>query len=273
MKYSSSVLRVDGLSVGFNQWPVLSGVSFTLPSQSLISIVGASGAGKSTLLRGLAGLLTPLAGSVALTPRTHTGTRAQSMVFQNPRLLPWRSVQANVELGLEGLNLNRDTRQRRAQHYLAQVELSEYADRWPFQLSGGQQQRVGLARALAVEPQVLFMDEPFAALDAITRRRLQQHLIHLRQSTSAAIIFVTHDIEEAVLLGDRVLVLGTRSGDAAQVQGDINVALPADNRRAHSGFRGTVERVEWLLHSGPMTAQAIEGSNDEFASRFSRNHF
>ena len=272
MSGSAQVLHATDLAVGFGDVPVLEGVHFGLESQKLIAIVGASGAGKSTLLRGLSGLLAPLAGSVALAPQTDPGTRAWSMVFQAPRLLPWRRVRANVELGLEGLGLSATERRLRAERYLQQVELLEYADRWPHMLSGGQQQRIGLARALAVEPRVLFMDEPFSALDAITRRRLQQGLVQLRQRTPAAIVFVTHDIEEAVLLSDRVLVLGKERAGPATVQADIPVELPLDDRRNAPGFRSMIQDVESLIRTTPHPAEAADTASDVTEGDLPRSH-
>ncbi|MEX0375281.1 ABC transporter ATP-binding protein [Spiribacter pallidus] len=272
MNTASAVLTANALSVGFDRTPVLTDVSFALQRQKLISVVGASGAGKSTLLRGLAGLLPPLAGSVTLAPQTDPGTRAWSMVFQAPRLFPWRRVRANVELGLEGLGLSAGERRLRAERYLQQVDLLACGDRFPHQLSGGQQQRVGLARALAVEPRVLFMDEPFSALDAITRRRLQQNLIQLRQHTPAAIVFVTHDIEEAVLLSDRVLVLGADSGGPARIRGDIAVDLPSEDRRNASGFRSIVRAVEGMIRTTPHSTDHTDEDPRDAASGFPRPH-
>ena len=170
------------------------------------------------------------------------------MVFQAPRLFPWRRVRGNVELGLEGLSLSKAERRRRALEPLALVGLDEFAERWPHTLSGGQQQRVGIARALAVQPRVLFMDEPFSALDAITRRRLQQELIELRRRTEAAIVFITHDIEEAVLLADRVMVLGNgEMGQPARVVETLEVDMPLDDRRDHPEFAPLVQRVETII--------------------------
>jgi NitT/TauT family transport system ATP-binding protein len=170
------------------------------------------------------------------------------MVFQAPRLFPWRRVRANVELGLEGLGLSRAERRERAMQALKLVGLDAYAERWPHTLSGGQQQRVGIARALAVRPRVLFMDEPFSSLDAITRRRLQQELIALRRRTEAAIVFVTHDIEEAVLLADRVMVLGSQEADQpARVVETLGVSLPLDERRDLPSFAPLVQRVETII--------------------------
>lgn len=242
---SEPVLAARHLQLGFNGDVVLDEVSLEVRPQEFVAVVGASGVGKSTLLRALAGLLPPLQGQVSLSPPSEPASRSWSMVFQAPRLYPWRRVQANVELGLEGLPLSRPERRKRALEQLALVGLDDLAGRWPRTLSGGQQQRVGIARALAVRPQVLFMDEPFSALDAITRRRLQGELSHLRQRTEAAIIFVTHDIEEAALLADRVMVLGKPgTGQAAQVTAMVPINLPLAERQTCSGFTDLVQTLE-----------------------------
>ncbi|MBB3140476.1 ABC transporter ATP-binding protein [Halomonas organivorans] len=239
------VLNARGIRLGFGDATVLDDVDLAVHPREFVAIVGASGVGKSTLLRALSGLLSPRAGTVNIPHGQDRDSRAWSMVFQAPRLFPWRRVRANVELGLEGLELSRDERRQRALEPLALVGLEEYAERWPHTLSGGQQQRVGIARALAVRPRVLFMDEPFSALDAITRRRLQQELIDLRQRTEAAIVFVTHDIEEAVLLADQVVVLGRQAaGQPAGVVARHEVTLPTVERRDHPDFADQVQAVE-----------------------------
>ncbi|MEQ5819730.1 ABC transporter ATP-binding protein [Halomonas sp. SCS19] len=246
------VLKAHDLALGFGGQRVLEHVDLRLAPREFIAIVGASGVGKSTLLRALCGLLPAVAGERWLDESPRDGARPWSMVFQAPRLFPWRRIRANVALGLEGLGLSRDERQRRALAPLELVGLGDMAERFPSTLSGGQQQRVGIARALAVKPRVLFMDEPFSALDAITRRRLQNELIDLRQRTEAAIVFVTHDIEEAVLLADRVMVLGGHQGGApARVIDTLEITLPADNRREHADFGAQVHHLETLIGAAP----------------------
>ena len=205
--------------------PVLSGFSATLPEHSFTCVVGSSGVGKSTLLRVIAGLNRPAGGEILVPEQGHDETsRPFALVFQEPRLLPWRRVIDNVMFGLEGLRLDRRQRLVRAAEALALVGLAEHAGRWPYQLSGGQRQRVNLARALAVRPRLLLLDEPFSALDAITRHSLQGELLRL---------FVTHDLDEAVFLADRVIVLG---GRPAKVTRDFQVAMSHPRQREDACF-------------------------------------
>ncbi len=155
-------------------------------------------------------------------------------------MLPWRRVAANVALGLEGLALTRDERQQRARNTLALVDLDGYGNRWSWELSGGQRQRVGIARALAVEPDVLLMDEPFGALDAITRRTLQEELLRIWQATGKTVVFVTHDLDEAAYLADRIIML---NGSPARVVRDVMNETPRELRRTGDVLRAQVDRL------------------------------
>ena len=220
----TAAIALDRLSLAFEgpagDVPIFVDFDLRVARGEFVAIVGRSGVGKSTLLRILAGLTRPSGGSFALDLARASGTRPAGLVFQDARLLPWRRIAANVELGLEGLGLARNARAARASAALELVGLSAHADKWPHQLSGGQRQRVALARALAVEPDLLLMDEPFAALDAITRRGLQDELLRIREATGKTILFVTHDVEEALYLADRVVVL---AGSPARVRLDSPV--------------------------------------------------
>lgn len=205
---------------------VLNGVSFEVAKPEFVSIMGRSGVGKSTLLRVLAGLHEPSPDSVVrFDGQPVTGPPAGvSLVFQDytSSLLPWRSVARNVELPLEG-SLGKTERRERVFEALEMVGLADRADAHPFELSGGMQQRVQLARALASRPTALLMDEPFGALDALTKAELEDQLLTIFAATNTTVVFVTHDIDEAVYLSDRVLVL---DGAPACIAADITVECP-----------------------------------------------
>ncbi len=186
---------------------VLHDLTIAIEPNEFLAVVGPSGVGKSTLLRVIAGLLKPQTGKMVLRAQPMRGRLAVALVFQDARLLPWRTVFDNVGFGLEHGGVSRVERKQHVEEALTLVGLSAYAASYPHELSGGQRQRVSLARALAVDPQVLLMDEPFSALDAITREGLQDELIRIRAKTQKTILFVTHDIEEAVYLADRIIAL------------------------------------------------------------------
>jgi NitT/TauT family transport system ATP-binding protein len=202
-------------------------VSFDVRPHEFLSIIGPSGCGKSTVLRILGGLVAPTSGDVEVSGRPVTSPGPdRATVFQHPSLMPWRTVRDNVTLALEFAKVPRDQRRERADAYIELVGLADFADHHPRELSGGMQQRVGLARALAVEPTVLLMDEPFGALDAITRTQMQDELLRIWEQTTKTVIFITHAIEEAVLLADRVIVMG--QGDIAR---EVLVDLPRPRSR------------------------------------------
>jgi NitT/TauT family transport system ATP-binding protein len=210
--------RADGPLVA------LDGAGLEVGPGEIVALIGPNGSGKSTLLRVIAGLLTPDRGKVAIDGRPVTAPDpAVGLVFQEPRLLPWRSVAANVAYPLELARWPRPERAARTRHLLELVGVEAAAGARPSQLSGGMRQRVALARALALEPRVLLLDEPFSALDALTRERLNAELLDLWAATGTTGIVVTHSIAEAIFLADRVVVLSERPG---RVVADLPVRLP-----------------------------------------------
>jgi sulfonate transport system ATP-binding protein len=197
----------------------------------IVAIIGGSGCGKSTLLRAIAGLDRASAGTVTLDNAAISAPHAKiGIIFQEPRLLPWLSVADNIGFGLS--DLSSDERRQRVTRALARVGLADKATAWPRELSGGQAQRVAIARALVPQPEVLLLDEPFSALDAFTRRDLQDHLLDLWADTRPTLILVTHDVDEAVVLADRVLVMRPRPGRLFE-EIRINLARPRDRNSPH----------------------------------------
>jgi NitT/TauT family transport system ATP-binding protein len=204
-------VRIDSVSKRFGDGPlVLDDVSLDVAPGEFVCLLGASGCGKSTLLNVVAGLDRPTAGSVEV-----PGGRA-ALMFQEPALFPWLTASANVELALRLRGVGKKERRDRARELLTLVRLQDAAGKRPHELSGGMRQRVAMARALAQDSHVLLMDEPFAALDAITRDVLHEELVRIRESQSLTVVFVTHNVREAVRLGDRVVLLSSRPGRVAK---------------------------------------------------------
>ncbi len=204
----------------------LSDVSIDVPAGSFWSLIGPSGCGKSTLLRVMGDLIQPTDGSVTVGGRTAAEARRArdyGMVFQKPTLFNWRTVRRNVELPLEIVGMGKDERRKRAEVMLELVELGDFATKRPGQLSGGMQQRVAIARALSFEPSLLLMDEPFGALDEITRERMNDELLRIWQRLQTTVVFVTHSIPEAVFLSSHIIVMSPRPG---RVLAEIDVDLP-----------------------------------------------
>lgn len=188
---------------------VLDGISFSVAADEFLAVIGASGCGKTTMLKIVAGIVPYDAGEVLIDGRRVTGPGPdRRLVFQDFALLPWRTVMGNVEFGLEAKGVGKAERRALAAEVISRTGLQGFADYYPYQLSGGMQQRAGLARALVMKPRILLMDEPFGSLDAQTRRVLQDDLLHLVEGTGTTVVLVTHDMDEAVLLADRVLVMG-----------------------------------------------------------------
>ena len=224
--------------------PVLEDISLEIPEHQFVCIVGPSGSGKSALLRIMMGLTPPTSGEVLYQGRRLTDVNLRAaMVFQSFALLPWLTVQANVELGLKARDLEEEDARRRAAFYLGKVGLDGYEEAYPPELSGGMKQRAGLARALAVEPDLLFMDEPFAGLDALTSANLREEVLTLWSDHALpvnTVVMVTHIIEEAVLMADRVLVLSSRPG---RIAADLMIPLPRPRSKRDEGFDGLVDSI------------------------------
>ena len=221
------MLALEGIGKTYaNGVHALDGVSFAVQPGEIVAVVGGSGCGKSTLLRAISGLDRPTQGRVLLDGEAITSPHEKiGIVFQEPRLLPWLTVADNVAFGLTDRPASR--RQHRAAAALFRVGLNEKARMWPRELSGGQAQRVAIARALVPQPEVLLLDEPFSALDAFTRRDLQDHLLDLWADTRPTLILVTHDVDEAVVLADRVLVMRPRPGRLFE-EIKVNLTRPRD---------------------------------------------
>jgi sulfonate transport system ATP-binding protein len=217
----------------------LEGVSLDVEPGEIVVVVGGSGCGKSTLLRAVSGLDTPTQGAVSLDGAVVTEPNEKiGIVFQEPRLLPWLSVADNVGFGLE--HRPRQERGQRVGAQLSRVGLSEKAGVWPRELSGGQAQRVALARALVTRPEVLLLDEPFSALDAFTRVDLQDHLLDLWADGKPTLIVVTHDVDEAIVLADRVVVMRPHPG---RIEEEISIDLPRPRDRQSAAYDFAKRRV------------------------------
>ena len=222
-------VAVDRVSVSFGppgeRRLVLSDVTFDIADGAFLCIVGPSGCGKTTLLRLLAGLLRPDSGEIRAGGPVTGPSRDRAIVFQDytKALLPWRTVAGNVSLSLEACGVSEPERSRRVSELLATIGLEHAARHYPSQLSGGMQQRVQIARCLAQQPKLLLMDEPFGALDAITRQALQDEVARLAAARRTTVVFITHDLEEAIYLGDRVIVLAANPGRIAE---SIEVGIP-----------------------------------------------
>jgi NitT/TauT family transport system ATP-binding protein len=229
----------------------LGGVDFAVKSGEFVAVVGPSGCGKSTLLDILAGLGHPTSGEVLIDGKVVKGPALdRGIVLQGYALFPWRNVRQNVEFGLEVKKVPKAKRREISDRFIRLVGLDEFRDHLPHELSGGMRQRVALARALAYDPDILLMDEPFAAVDAQTREVLQEELLRIWETTKKTVIFVTHSIEEAVFLSDRVVVLSTNPGVVRDI---VTVDLPrprtADGVRSSEVFTAIRHQVWQLLQS------------------------
>jgi NitT/TauT family transport system ATP-binding protein len=226
---NKSFPRDDGSSL-----VVLDNISLEVQGKEFVCILGSSGCGKTTLLRMIAGLDSAESGSIVLDGTEMHGTNPKvGMVFQEYSLFPWRTVIDNIAFGLEMQGMAKNERYRIAERYLKLVNLTQFRDSYPSELSGGMRQRVAVARALALEPILLLMDEPFGALDAQTRNMLQQELLEIWEKTKKTVIFVTHSVDEAVFLADRIVVLSPRPGQICTL---VPIALSRPRDRTSAEF-------------------------------------
>jgi NitT/TauT family transport system ATP-binding protein len=252
-----TVIDIRGLSLRFltADGPVdaLSEIDLAIGHGDFVSLIGPSGCGKTTLLRVIADLERPTTGAITVNgvaPEEARRARAYGYVFQAPALYPWRNALRNVMLPLEVMGLSRAERRARAARYLAMVNLEGFEQRFPWQLSGGMQQRVSIARALSFEPALLLMDEPFGALDEITRDHLNEQLLLLWRRTGKTVVFVTHSISEAVFLSTRIVVMSPRPGRIIDL---IENPLPAERsleERESLEFQKIAHRVREGLRAG-----------------------
>ncbi|MFI7633039.1 ABC transporter ATP-binding protein [Nonomuraea sp. NPDC049400] len=236
----------------------LSGIDLAVREGEFLTLVGPSGCGKSTLLDLIAGLTAPTSGEILIDGVAVSGPGLdRGIVFQQYALFPWRTAQSNVEFGLEAKGVPRKERVRRAREHLAFVGLAGFEERYPHELSGGMRQRVAIARSLAFDPDVLLMDEPFAALDAQTRESLQEELVHVWEQTGKTVVFITHGIDEAVYLGQRVAVMTSRPGRIKEVV-DVRFGSREGDLRADPAFGEYRHHVWSLLREEVAAAQVQE---------------
>jgi NitT/TauT family transport system ATP-binding protein len=229
----------------------LQAVDFLVGDEEFVCIVGPSGCGKTTLLKIIAGLVQPTMGEVLYDRLPKNGHLLSAMVFQEQGLFPWMTVQDNVAFGLEMQGIGRDERRLQAQDFLGKVGLADFAHSYPHELSGGMRQRVAILRAFLANPQILLMDEPFGSLDSQTRLVMQEELLRIWREHRKTIVYVTHDIEEAILLGDRILVMSGRPG---RIRQEIPVPL---ERPRHLANRDHPEITEIRWHIWKMLEDEV----------------
>ena len=272
MTPAAPVVRIRGVSKEFassgrGTTTALEAIDLEIAQGEFVSLIGPSGCGKSTLLRLIGDLTRPSSGTVEVNGKPAPEARLRreyGMVFQAPVLFEWRSVEENVKLPLELLGMTRADRDERARQMLELVELGDFRGHHPYQLSGGMQQRVAIARALALEPAILLMDEPFGALDEMTRERMNSEVLRIWQQTGTTIVFVTHSIPEAVFLSTRVAVMSARPGRITNV---VDVPLPQprneETREDPLYFRVITEVREALRAGGGLVPDGVPITSEE----------
>lgn len=252
-----TILDVQALTKSYGNHTVLDQISFQVHRREFLSVVGPSGCGKSTLIRIIGGLDSRTRGEVLLHGKPVRGPGSdRGMVFQGYTLFPWLTVKKNVMYGLQTAGKSSSEASVEAREWIDLVGLSKYENAYPHQLSGGMKQRVAIARALANRPSILLMDEPFGALDAQTRARMQGYLLQIWRQVDVTIIFVTHDLEEAIYLSDRILVLGANPSQVCEHM-EVPVPRPRSNSQFLSGeFLATKRRLEELIHGSSVPEPA-----------------
>ncbi|MCB5177638.1 MULTISPECIES: ABC transporter ATP-binding protein [Microvirga] len=242
---TDAVVEVRGICKKYGEVEALRNIDLDFPRGKLTTLLGPSGCGKTTLLKIIAGLIEPTSGEVRVSGRPVSGPGPErAFVFQDFALMPWATVMRNVAFGLELKGMGKAERQAIASKYIAEVGLSGFEDKYPHELSGGMRQRVGLARAFAVNAEVLLLDEPFSAVDEQNRRKFQEDLLRLVEKERKTFIFVTHSIEEAVYVSDRIVLLSRRPGRVSQIiEPKIDRTASPDAIRRDQGYLDTVEEI------------------------------
>jgi NitT/TauT family transport system ATP-binding protein len=248
---TAPAIRLIGVSKSFangnQQIEVLKDINLTIPPQAIVGLIGASGSGKSTLLNIISGILRPDRGQVCIcgaSSEEFNDWRSVSYMFQDDRLLPWRTAIRNVEFALEAGSTAKKERARRALQALELVELESFEEAFPYQLSGGMRSRVALARSLVTEPRILLMDEPFSRLDAQTRALMHEELLRIHRLKRMTVVFVTHDVAEAVLLADQVAVLSSRPGTIREV---VEITPPRPRDVTQPEITSYIQRLRELI--------------------------
>jgi NitT/TauT family transport system ATP-binding protein len=269
IKQREVILEVRNLNKRYataqGETEALRNINFTVHRREFVCVIGASGCGKSTLIRTLAGLEKQSSGEVLLDGKPISGPgRDRGMVFQGYSLFPWLTVKHNVMFGPQMSGHSFDAAERDARLWIDMVGLTKFADSYPHQLSGGMRQRVAIARALVNQPRILLMDEPFGALDAQTRARMQTHLLDIWRNIDVTIFFITHDLDEAIYLADRILVLKPHPGEVVEMI-EVPVSRPrAAAQFSSAEFLATKARLEALIH--PPLAVEADSTEDDAAS-------
>lgn len=260
-------LVIDNVSKSFvsrtgHNLPVLQDINLTVNEEEFVALVGPSGCGKSTLLNITAGLLAPTSGSASFTHLPQGHVPRTGIVFQETGLFPWRSVYDNIAFGLEAMGVPKQEQKDRISHYINLVGLTGFEKALPHHLSGGMRQRVGIARALVINPDLLLMDEPFSALDAQTRTIMQEELVTLWDKTRLSTLYVTHNIQEAVMLADRVVLLSRRPGKISRI---LNIGIPRAVRELPQHTEEIAEyiRIIWEHISKDARAALMEVEGNE----------